>query len=158
MTPEETIQQQLGDRFEFLKDKIRVQRTRRIFAEVSADKFAEVFDYAVKQLNFDILCAITGLDEGAMLGVIYHLAHQCGITLNLKTSVPKENPNIQTILSYFPAAEVYEKELKDLLGINVEGLPPGTRYPLPDGWPEGQFPLRKDWTPEMLDKAVGKKE
>jgi membrane-bound hydrogenase subunit beta len=33
----------------------------------------------------------------------------------------------------------------DLLGIQVEGIPPGRHYPLPEGWPEGQYPLRKDW-------------
>jgi Ni,Fe-hydrogenase III component G len=29
----------------------------------------------------------------------------------------------------------------------VTGLPEGSRYPLPDNWPEGQYPLRKDWKP-----------
>ena len=52
----------------------------------------------------------------------------------------------------FSNAEYYEKELVDLLGFRVEGLPPGPRYPLPDDWPEGQYPLRKEWKPEMLDR------
>jgi membrane-bound hydrogenase subunit beta len=37
-----------------------------------------------------------------------------------------------------------------LLGAQVEGLPQSSRYPLPDNWPKGQFPLRKDWKAEML--------
>ena len=37
-----------------------------------------------------------------------------------------------------------------MFGIKVEGLPEGERYPLPDGWPEGQYPLRKDWNKDML--------
>ena len=48
----------------------------------------------------------------------------------------------------FPAAHIYERELVDLLGAKVEGLPPGNRYPLPDDWPEVQYPLRKDWKQE----------
>jgi membrane-bound hydrogenase subunit beta len=40
-----------------------------------------------------------------------------------------------------------------MFGIEVEGVPPGRRYPLPDDWPEGQYPLRKDWKQEEESKA-----
>ena len=43
---------------------------------------------------------------------------------------------------------IYERELVDLLGARVEGLVPGVRYPLPEGWPEGDHPLLKDWKPK----------
>ncbi|MDD5679724.1 MAG: NADH-quinone oxidoreductase subunit C, partial [Candidatus Omnitrophica bacterium] len=59
--------------------------------------------------------------------------------------IPRENPAVKTVTEYFHAADAYERELTDLLGIKVEGLPPGHRYPLPDNWPAGQYPLRKDW-------------
>jgi Ni,Fe-hydrogenase III component G len=74
--------------------------------------------------------------------------------LNLTVAVPKENPVLQTVMGYFPPAETYERELIDLLGMKVEGLPPGSRYPLPEGWPEGQYPLRKDWNVKMLEGAT----
>ena len=35
--------------------------------------------------------------------------------------------------------------------MQVQGLPPGNRYPLPDDWPQGQYPLRKDWNVSMLE-------
>ena len=152
LSKETTIQQQLLERFECLKDKVRVQRARRIFAQVPAADFPAVFEYAVKKLDFCILGTITGLDEGPTLGLIYHLAQENGIVLNLATSVPKEKPVFQTVTSYFPAASAYEREVNDLLGFQIEGLPQGFRYPLPDDWPAGQYPLRKDWKIEMLDK------
>ena len=43
-----------------------------------------------------------------------------------------------------------------MLGIKVEGLVPGRRYPLPDDWPKGQYPLRKDWDQSVLDKKIEK--
>lgn len=153
LAKETTIQQQLLERFECLKDKVRVQRVRRIFAQVPAADLPGVFDYAVKELNFCILGSITGLDEGPTLGLIYHLAQESGIVLNLATSVPKDKPVLQTVTSYFPAANAYEREVNDLLGFQIEGLPQGFRYPLPDDWPAGQYPLRKDWTTEMLDET-----
>lgn len=149
---EEKIKRQLIEQFSYLTDKISVQRIRRIFADVPADSFADVFEYAIGKLGFVILATITGLDEGPTLGFIYHLARENGIVLNLHTSVPKEKPVIKTIMPYFPAAEDYERELVDLLGAQVEGLPAGNRYPLPDDWPANQYPLRKDWSLENLKK------
>ena len=141
------IKQDLLNRFHYLNDKIRVQRPRRIYAEVDYANFIEVFEYAIQKLNFTFLCTITGLDEGEKLSFIYHLATQGGIILNLKTGIPKEKPVLKTIIGYFRGAEIYERELEDLLGVKVEGLPEGKRYPLPDDWPLDQYPLRKDWKP-----------
>ncbi len=117
----------------------------------TAESFADVFEFVVKQMNFTILCAITGMDHGATMGVIYHLAREGGCVLNLSVQVPKEKPVLRTVTGYFPAAEAYERELADLFGFQVEGLPPGSRYPLPDDWPQGQYPLRKEWKVEMLE-------
>ena len=155
MSEEQAIQADLTARFPFLQDHVRVQRDRRVFADVSADRLAEVFDHAVKAMRFSMLCAITGLDLGEDLGLIYHLARESGIVLNLCTRVPKTNPVVQTVTPYFPAAEAYEREVVDLLGFQVQGLPPGARYPLPNNWPAGQYPLRKDWKPESLNPEGG---
>jgi len=152
MSEEENIKQQLADRFNFLADKITIKRARRLFLEVSMDKFSEVFDHAIKALNFSMLSAITGLDEGDKYGLIYHLAQESGIMLNIKTSIPKDNPILQAVTGYFPSAEMYEREMADLLGIKVKGLPDGNRYPLPDDWPADQYPLRKGWKSDVLDK------
>ncbi len=131
---------------------VRVQRDRRIFADVPEEKFREVFDYAVKGMNFLILGAITGLDEGDKFSFIYHISREDGIVLNLKISLPREKPVLNTITGYFPCAEIYERELEDLLGAKVMGLSAGKRYPLPDDWPKGEFPLRKDWKPDASKK------
>lgn len=146
-TREIKIKQHLLSKFSYLKDKVRVQRDRRIYAEVDYGNFIEVFEYAIQKLNFTFLCTITGLDEGDKISFIYHLTTQSGIILNLKTGIPKEKPVLKTIIGYFRGAEIYERELVDLLGVKVEGLPEGKRYPLPDDWPLDQYPLRKDWKP-----------
>jgi len=150
MSEEEKIQQELLRNFAFLENKIRIQRQRRIFFDLPQEKFFEVFDYALKQMRFSVLSAITGLDEGATFGFIYHVANAAGIVLNIKINVPRENLVLKTITDYFSSAEIYERELVDLLGVRVEGLREGKRYPLPDDWPAGQYPLRKDWKVEML--------
>lgn len=153
MTNEETIQQKLIERFPFLKDQVRIARARRLFVHVPADRFAEVFEAAVGEFGFVILCMVTGLDEGENLVALYHLAQESGAIATFKLCLPKDRPVLRTITARFPAAAVMERELVDLLGFQVQGLPEGSRYPLPDDWPAGQYPLRKDWKLEMLGQA-----
>jgi Ni,Fe-hydrogenase III component G len=149
------IQHELTEKFPSLKDNVKVTRVRRVWAHAPAGQIGEIFDYVVKTMKFPILGAITGLDEGATLGLIYHLAHENGIVLNLSVSVPKDSPVLQTVTPYFPAADVYEREVIDLLGFQIQGLPAGDRYPLTDDWPAGQYPLRKDWkAPQMTKPEV----
>lgn len=153
MYKEETINTELTKNFPFLADKIRVQRERRIFADVPFEKFREIMDFSSSKLEFKQLCTITGLDDGDNLSFLYHFSRADGIMLNIKYSVPKSNPILKTVTDIYPSAHIYERELEDLLGAKVEGLPEGKRYPLPDDWPKGQYPLRKDWTIDQLKKG-----
>jgi Ni,Fe-hydrogenase III component G len=148
MQHEENLKNDLITKFPYLDGRVTIVRPRRISVDVDPGNFGEVFDYVVKQLQWSHLCTITGLDEGDKLGFIYHLAKDPGRVINLKTSVDKKNPVLKTVSSYFPGAEIYERELVDLFGAKVEGLPQGNRYPLTDDWPADQFPLRKDWVPD----------
>jgi membrane-bound hydrogenase subunit beta len=153
MTNEEQVKKQLTDRFPELIEATRVACVRRIFADVPDDRFLEILDYVREEMNFPILCLIVGLDEGETFGILYVLASPNGCIVNLKRHIPRENPVIDSIYDRLPNCEIYERELVDLLGIKVNGLPPGSRYPLPDDWPEGQYPLRKDWKPEMYKQG-----
>jgi formate hydrogenlyase subunit 5 len=88
--------------------------------------------------------AITGIDLGATLGVFYHIrTSQSGI-ITIKVEVPKEKPQLKTISDLMPGAVFDEMEVTDLLGVVFEGHPSPGRLVLPDNWPDGVFPLRKD--------------
>ena len=150
MSDTEILKQKIEEK---LGCAVKVQRDRRLWISVDYNKFTELFDFAVKDLGFSFLCTITGLDLGEDLGYIYHLAQASGMMLNIETKSKKDSP-IKTITSYFPSAIIYERELIDLLGAKVEDLPEGLRYPLPDNWPEGEYPLRKDWKADTLAKGL----
>jgi NADH:ubiquinone oxidoreductase subunit C len=94
MADRSKIEDTLIKQFGFLAEKTTTPRERRVFAEAPPDKFREVFDYAVKQMGFDWLCTITGLDEKESLVAIYHLAHADGTVLNLKNRVARDKPVI----------------------------------------------------------------
>ncbi|MFH0764310.1 MAG: NADH-quinone oxidoreductase subunit C [Candidatus Omnitrophota bacterium] len=145
MSLEEGIVQELSKKFPYLEGNIKITRPRRLFLALEPARLEAVLAYALKNLGFLHLLSITGLDEQDNLSFIYHLSQDSGVVLNLKTSVSKNHPVIKTITKYFSGADIYERELMDLFGAEVEGLPAGNRYPLADDWPAGQFPLRKDW-------------
>jgi Ni,Fe-hydrogenase III component G len=148
----QTIAAELQSKFALPEGALKVQRAKRLWVEVDTKIFPALFDHLVKSMGFRILCTITGLDLGADLGIIYHLAHDTGVVVNVKTRSPK-GATVKSVTPYFPSAELYERELQDLLGARVEGLGPGPRYPLPENWPEGEHPLLKDWTPKSTAAA-----
>lgn len=121
---------------------------RRIFLEAPERLFMDMLKYASDELGFNHLCTITGLDTGGWFEFIYHISNENGFVISLKRKTSRDNPVIASVLPIYNGAVFYEREISDLLGVKVIGLPEGRRYPLPDNWPIGQFPLRKDWAPE----------
>ena len=87
--------------------------------------------------------AITGIDLGANIGVYYHIRTSNAL-VTIQSEVPKENPKIATITDLMLGAAFHELEVTDLLGVVFEGHPSPGRLVLPDTWPEGIYPLRKD--------------
>ncbi len=125
---------------------VSAPRPRRLFAEVPPELLGEVLD-AAAALGFDRLVAITGMDEKQHLAALYSLAEPGGALLGVRVRVPRDRPVLRSVGGRFPGGVIYERELVDLLGFLVVGLPPGRRYPLPEDWPHDQKPLRKDWVP-----------
>jgi membrane-bound hydrogenase subunit beta len=144
---ETLVLSRLSEKFSSLDTSKAAVATRRIFLYVPAGIIMDVLKFAAEEMDFYHLCTITGLDTGTEYEFIYHISNHDGIVLNLKIKAPRENSVISSILPIYPGATLYERELEGLLGVKVEGLPEGRQYPLPDNWPKGQHPLRKDWVP-----------
>lgn len=128
-------------------------RERRVFAETTAEKLVEVTQ-ALKQWGMVNLGTITGLDLGEQFEVIYHFYDGKGLILNLKVHTPRNDPKVPTLTGIFPGVFLYEREILDLFGIQVEGTPMVRKYPVPEDWPDGQFPMRKDWKGLPAKKEV----
>lgn len=62
----------------------------------------------------------------------------------LQVRIDRQNPEVPSLAAMIPGAMVYERELKDLFGINPVGHPDLRRQAVPEDWPEGVYPLRKD--------------
>ena len=150
---EEDIVKQLTNRFEYVS--AAVQRIRRIWAETPREHFIEVLTYLRDELSFNSLCTVTGLDMGDQFQLIYHVAKNSGVILSLKENAPKSDPVFDTATELYKGGVLFELEARNLLGLTIHGIPEDIRYPLPDNWPEGQYPLRKEWK-SLAEKEMNK--
>ncbi len=93
------------------------------------------------------LSAITGLDLAAS-GEIEALYHFCAgaAIVTLRVRLPKADATVPSICGINPSASFFERELAEMFGVTVAGTPNADRLFLPDDWPAGVFPLRKDFT------------
>ena len=132
------------------------KQPRRIFLSLRPGKLREVVQFM--QQNYDMwqFCTMTGRDLGDDLQVNYHFfLNEEKIALTFRMNVPRSKPEYESITDIVPAAEFIENEVNDLLGIVPVGHPRPRRMELPEDWPGGQFPLRKDWSdPEgMIEQS-----
>ena len=146
---EKNVLESIAGRFADVDISKAVSAVRRIYLPVPQALFMDVLKFAASELQFTHLCTITGLDSVANFEFLYHISRDDGIVLTLEYKTGREDPVvIPTVLPIYNGATFYERELESLLGIKVEGLPEGRQYPLPDNWPKGEYPLRKDWKPK----------
>lgn len=116
---------------------------RCLFATSDREKFKDLMR-ALRAAGITHISTITGVDSGNVVEVIYHF--DCRPTmLNLKILLPKDSLKVPTITDVFPGAILYERDLMEMLGVKVEGHPDPRRLFLPDDWPEGVYPLRKEF-------------
>jgi NADH-quinone oxidoreductase subunit C len=117
-------------------------------ATVPAEHWHEACRLARHQdeLFLDFLRAESGVDypDDQAIEVVAHLfsyKHRHGFVL--KTRVQRDDPRLKTIEDIWPAANWYEREIFDLLGVHFEGHSDLRRLVLPEDWVG--HPLRKDY-------------
>jgi ech hydrogenase subunit E len=123
----------------------------RLDVTISADDLPQA-TCALMAGKWGYLSAITGLDAGPEAGTleaIYHFCNRAAVT-SLRVQLPRDGePEIATIADQIPVASFYERELSEMLGVHVIGTPDPSHLFLPDDWPDGVFPNRKDFSIEQ---------
>jgi len=117
---------------------------------VAPSRLIQVGEYLrdTQDLAYDLLSNVTGVDylgRDPRFEVVYHLysTSRGSGPLVLKARAPEEDPQVSSLTSVWPSADLQEREVWDLYGIRFPGHPNLKRILLWEGF--YGHPMRKDY-------------
>jgi membrane-bound hydrogenase subunit beta len=169
LTPEEIVSEFTA----LLGEGLQSSRTQTRTEGLKTRKAQEVWltldkdllnDALAKLATFDYphLAVISGVDVGEAVELLYHFfiyygrGRSCEIKVTMTVSLPKDDLTIDTISGIIPGAVFSEREKQEFLGIEVVGIPDSRRLFIPDHFPQGVYPWRKDETGIPRDHELAK--
>jgi membrane-bound hydrogenase subunit beta len=126
---------------------------RRIFLKVAPADIVAAVTLLRDRYDCAYLATISGVDRGETFEILYHFASPAA-NINVRTEVAKASPHVETICAVIPGAIFYERELQDMFGLVIDRIPDPRPLIVPDDWPAGNYPLRKDWKYERPEEII----
>jgi Ni,Fe-hydrogenase III component G len=123
---------------------------KRVYIEIKPESLVKVASYIFKDLGARLNIA-SGVDTPTNIEILYHFSIEyldpdfLNVIISLRVKLDKKKPTVESLAPVFKGANWIEREMYDILGINFEGHPDLRKLLLPDEWPEGVYPLRKDY-------------
>lgn len=144
--------QELMEKLNTLKSKITLfdqPYENRIYLSCESENSLAINKFLFEEIGARFVIA-TAIDCEQYFEILYHYSYdQTGCVINVKCFIrDHENPQVESIVPVITGAEWIEREMHDLEGIEFKNHPCMERLILADDWPEGVYPLRKDWTNE----------
>ncbi|MDJ0868133.1 MAG: NADH-quinone oxidoreductase subunit C [Myxococcota bacterium] len=137
----EVLREELGQRALAFEHRSE----RRVFVEVAPEDVLAATRLLGQQPAARFQTA-SGIDTPAGFEILYHWAlDRLGLVVSIRSRLPREAPEIESIANLCPAAEWIEREMWELLGIRFRNHPDLRHLLLPEDWPEGSHPLRRDY-------------
>ena len=136
----------IQDRFGSKIIKVYKQNDRRAYVDIYPKDIVEFTKYIFKDLGFRFNIA-TAVDDFDSLEILYHFANDARrYVISLRAAIKeKEDPRIDTITTVTKSAWWIEREIHELFGIHFDGNSDLRTLLLPDDWPQGVYPLRKNF-------------
>jgi len=121
---------------------------RELWIKIQRDSFRKAVE-TLFNVDYPHLHFITGEDRGDTIEMIYSFGLFMGnpwgeVSVTLKFDVPKNDLVVPTITDLMIGAETNEREIREMLGVEFESLKNKRHLFLPDDWPEGKYPWRRD--------------
>ncbi len=129
-------------------EKVEWQCEDQLTITVKQDKLPEAVHYLYYE-RYGWIPVIVGNDERSLCGryAVYYVISMEGEDpgwVTVRAEVDPAKMTFPSVTPFVPACVWGERELRDMFGLIPEGLPDRRRLALPDDWPSGLYPLRKD--------------
>ena len=118
---------------------------KRVYVEIKPSSIRRLTEHFIRTLGARFNIA-SGLDARDHMEILYHFTiEDANCIFSLRVKLPKNKLEIDSITPIFEGANWIEREITELLGIRFKGHPDMRKLLLPDEWPEGVYPLRRDY-------------
>lgn len=125
----------------------------RVYVEIKPESLVEIARYVFKDLGARFNIA-SGVDVRQHMEILYHFTiEEINLLISLRVKLQKNKLEIDSLTQVCEAANWIEREIHEMFGINFKGHPDLRRLLLSDEWPEGVYPLRRDYK-EWDKKAI----
>jgi len=151
MTAHELIEN-LRSKFGASVKDIFEKSKKRLYVTIEPNDITGFAHFLFRDMGcrFNIATAVDSFD---CFEILYHFSRDdSGIVITIRAKLKDKNdPHIDSITPIIKGAEWIEREMHELFGIEFDGHPNMKPLLLADDWPEGVYPLRKDFVPEQRD-------
>lgn len=131
-----------------------------LWLDVKRDGFHTAIKHICELQENPHFSVISPADTGDHVELLYHFSlfygqHLKAIALVIRVTLPKTNLSIPTITDLVPGAIFSEREVQEMMGVTVTGIPDNRRLFIPEDFPEGVYPWRRDETgPQKMLKVL----
>jgi len=132
--------------------KVSRKSAKRAYMDIYPKDIVDVARYIFKDISFRFNIA-SAVDDFDGLEIIYHFSHDAsGAVISVRALIKdKTDPHIDTITEVTRSAWWIEREIHELFGIEFDGNKDLRPLLLPDDWPAGVYPLRKNFVVPKRD-------
>jgi Ni,Fe-hydrogenase III component G len=124
---------------------------QRYYVEVAPADVPDATRLMFKELGARFQIA-SGVDTPTAIEILYHWAFDAlGIIVTVRTKLDRDDPQIESVAGICVATEWIEREMWELLGITFRNHPDMRHLLLKEDWPEGRYPLRRDYVIDKVD-------
>jgi NADH:ubiquinone oxidoreductase subunit C len=118
---------------------------QRIYADIDPGDLVDFSRFLFENLQARFIIA-SGVDTPrGGVEVLYHFDfYQLPQVFSLRVFLKKPKCEVESISHVIPGAQWIEREIAELLGVQVKNHPNLIHLILPNDWPEGNYPLRRD--------------
>ncbi len=142
-----------------VKNKCNLER---VWLEVESSAFKEAVLHLCELSRAPHFAVCSGYQQGSSIALNYHFSINYAkklseLSVTIQVQLPKEKAELPTITDLVPGALISEREMQEMLGVKIGGIPDSRRLFLDKGFPKGVFPWRRDETgPEKLARNLHK--
>jgi NADH-quinone oxidoreductase subunit C len=118
---------------------------KRVYIDIKPGSLTKIVTFIYRDLEARFNIA-SGMDLREHMEILCHFTlEEIDLVMSFRVKLQKTNLEIDSLTPLFKGADWIEREIHEMLGIQFKGHPNLKKLLLPDEWPDGVYPLRRDY-------------